>query len=218
MYFAESEPVARSYRRQLAQSDPNASFVIQRAEDELLATSGDAQRAIANLRREAENYFDDPWMARRIRGAAHAIENGAARTPGHMYEVNIHARPEQFLDWDRPLSQQGTPVRSYFEPRRRDIDQYMVGNLNDPHDWTGDALLHYLAQHSGGRSGASNVLNAAGIPGIRYLDAGSRGSGTGTSNYVLFNPEIVEILRRYGIAAPVTGAGVAGALSDRQNP
>ena len=28
-----------------------------------------------------------------------------------MYEVNIKAQPEQFLDWDKPLSEQSPQVR-----------------------------------------------------------------------------------------------------------
>ena len=42
----------------------------------------------------------------------------------------------------------------------------------------------------------SNALRQAGIPGIRYLDAGSRGAGAGTSNYVVFDEDIPEIVTR----------------------
>ena len=45
---------------------------------------------------------------------------------------------------------------------------------------------------------ASNLLQQAGIPGIRYLDAGSRGQGGGTRNFVVFPGEDkkVKILKR----------------------
>jgi len=46
---------------------------------------------------------------------------------------------------------------------------------------------------------ASEVMKRMGIPGIRYLDAGSRGQGgTGTRNFVVFPGEEkkVKILRR----------------------
>jgi len=36
---------------------------------------------------------------------------------------------------------------------------------------------------------AADILRQQGIPGIRYLDAGSRGQGAGTSNYVVFPGE-----------------------------
>lgn len=39
----------------------------------------------------------------------------------------------------------------------------------------------------------------AGIPGIRYLDAGSRGTGQGTSNYVVFDDALIELLKRNGV-------------------
>jgi len=53
----------------------------------------------------------------------------------------------------------------------------------------------------------------AGIKGIRYSDAYSRGKEQGTSNFVVFNPEIIEIARRYGIALPLAGAVVADQMT-----
>jgi hypothetical protein len=41
---------------------------------------------------------------------------------------------------------------------------------------------------------ASEMLRQAGIPGIRYLDEGSRGAGQGTSNFVVF-PGMEDMLR-----------------------
>ena len=43
---------------------------------------------------------------------------------------------------------------------------------------------------------ASEALRAAGIPGIRYLDQGSRAGGAGTSNFVVFDDKIPKILSR----------------------
>jgi len=45
---------------------------------------------------------------------------------------------------------------------------------------------------------ASEYLNSQGINGLRYLDAGSRGVKQGTTNFVSFKPETVEILERNG--------------------
>ena len=55
---------------------------------------------------------------------------------------------------------------------------------------------------------ASDRLREAGIPGIKYLDEGSRGVGQGTSNYVLFRDDIIDIVKKYGWAAlaPLLGA------------
>jgi len=52
-------------------------------------------------------------------------------------------------------------------------------------------------------------LGKAGIPGIKYLDQGSRGAGDGTRNYVIFpgNEHLIAILRKYGL--PISAAGLA---------
>jgi hypothetical protein len=51
----------------------------------------------------------------------------------------------------------------------------------------------------GNKAAASEYLKSKGIPGIRYLDAGSRGQGgSGTRNFVVFPGEEkkVKILKR----------------------
>jgi hypothetical protein len=53
-----------------------------------------------------------------------------------------------------------------------------------------------LAKQLGSDQAASLALRDAGIPGIKYLDQGSRGAGEGTHNYVLFDPAHVKVLER----------------------
>ncbi len=48
----------------------------------------------------------------------------------------------------------------------------------------------------GGDKDAAEYLRSLGIPGIKYLDAGSRGAGSGTRNFVLFDDKIPRILKR----------------------
>ena len=57
----------------------------------------------------------------------------------------------------------------------------------------------------------SHKLREQGIPGIKYLDQGSRGKGDGTRNYVVFDENLINIVRKYGI----TGALLAGAISQQ---
>jgi hypothetical protein len=59
---------------------------------------------------------------------------------------------------------------------------------------------------------ATNALQDAGIPGIRYLDQGSRSAGEGSRNFVVFDDNIIDILKKYGIV-PGMAAG-ANALSN----
>lgn len=57
---------------------------------------------------------------------------------------------------------------------------------------------------------AAERLLDAGIPGIRYLDQGSRSAGEGTRNYVMFpgTEDRIRILRQYGLLPPLVGAGM----------
>ena len=179
-----------------------------------------------------------------------------ARNPGRMYEVNIHADPSKFLDWDVPLSAQTPSVRSALddlgvvrtrEPewtvRQSPSGRWTVYNVWGESSGTfkdkgaaeakaaagtrdhnvGAAGLAYTrlgGNHVYGSldgGGASQALNDAGIPGIKYLDKGSRSAGDGSRNYVVFDDKLIEILRKYGIMAPVAGAGLSAlSLGDEE--
>ena len=61
----------------------------------------------------------------------------------------------------------------------------------------GQGLLRFILGNAPTNSKkASDVLNKAGIPGIKYLDQGSRGAGEGTRNFVLFDDTIPKILKQ----------------------
>ena len=55
----------------------------------------------------------------------------------------------------------------------------------------------------------AEFMREAGIPGIKYLDQGSRGAGAGSSNYVVFDDKLVSIVKKYGIAGAAAMLGVS---------
>lgn len=61
-------------------------------------------------------------------------------------------------------------------------------------------LYNDLTHIAGSQADLSAVLRNNGIPGIRYLDGGSRGAGVGSSNFVVFPGEegLLKILERNG--------------------
>jgi hypothetical protein len=65
---------------------------------------------------------------------------------------------------------------------------------------SGESLYHALSGDD--PSGAAAALKEAGIPGIKYLDQGSRQGGEGTSNYVVFDDKLIDVLRKYGLLPP----------------
>jgi len=131
---------------------------------------------------------------------------------GHMYEVNLHASPRDFLNWDAPLSRQAPEVRESLQRFGLRVDPDAVREYDDalldalhndpfrplparPRDPTGQEIYQNNLRMD--PEEARVALMQAGIPGTRYFDAGSRGIGSGTSNYAVFDPEIIDITRRY---------------------
>ena len=264
-YLAEREAVAREgYRDVLkGKGDP----AVEAAGKEF----GDAQW----------NFDGSPAATARVEAARAALEKAEASATGHMYEVKVHADPEKFLHWDKPLSEQHPDVRDATHAAlmksgiNRTMADYLVNNKTgrDVHSTLtrGEYRPDLMASNEGSAA-ATQALQEAGIPGIRYLDAGSRQlphqiaqskqaivekqnqiaeiqadidrnphllpaffsrrraeiadhqkvieqikeqMSEGTHNLVVFSPETMEIIRRYGLAGLMLGGG--GLLSpDKQ--
>jgi hypothetical protein len=112
--------------------------------------------------------------------------------PGRMYEVNINAHPDQFLDWDKPLSQQSPQTQAALKQTMGpNWDQFKSAKA-------GDAVKQGFI--SPGEETTAAQLHQSGIPGIKYLDQGSRSAGEGSRNYVVFNDKLIDILKKYGLA------------------
>ena len=121
---------------------------------------------------------------------------------GNIYKVDLpDEHIAKMLDWDKPLSQQAPEVigavQSLYgkDALGRPLDKVAPLNMDRAGRWAYENLQHGL-----GQARTSEGLQKAGIPGIRYLDGGSRGAGTGTSNYVIFpgNEGLLQILERNG--------------------
>jgi hypothetical protein len=178
LYFAEKPEVARQYRDSLSAKDirlgPHQYFTPKNYS--VTQIVGEHQSNPTRLVQELEKYkatgAGNPYA--HVEDAQKIIDSIKAGTfipagPGKMYEVSINAAPEQFLDWDRPLSGQSQHVRGALEQFGPKVD--------NPHarDATGARIYNAMQSLRYNRnSGASNDLREAGIPGIKYLDQGSR--------------------------------------------
>lgn len=65
---------------------------------------------------------------------------------------------------------------------------------------TGGEYFNYLRRRNIDPKAQSEMLLQYGIPGIRYLDQGSRGAGQGTRNYVMFDDALANIVSRNGVS------------------
>lgn len=130
------------------------------------------------------------------------------RSTGSLYKVDLpDSAIARMLDWDKPLADQSAYVAHQLERAG------MYGPLSKMSNGT---LWHDISAHISDKRGsitkslkrdqaaAADAMRGLGIPGIRYLDGGSRGAGQGTSNYVVFPGEesLLKILERNGIPMP----------------
>jgi hypothetical protein len=161
---------------------------------------------------------DGTYFAGRLGDDGQSIDLLKNTSPGRMYEVRINAEPEQFLDWDKPLAEQSEAVRNALLPLAREEAERalkkrawnnarndaqtreMFGKEPAPREPL-PSVDDYMMRMWGNEIGPGNesALREAGIPGIRYLDAASRAAGDGSRNYVVFNDQIIDILRKYGL-------------------
>ena len=126
------------------------------------------------------------------------IESGKLKVTipkGNIYTVELDVEPEDLLDWDKPLSDQSDAVQKAL--RSTDWFQYAEDQLDGLDNPDGSSLYRWLTEDYTPKE-ASEKLKEAGIPGIRYLDQGSRTEGKGTYNYVIFDESKIRIIAENG--------------------
>ena len=205
LYLAETPEVARSYRS--AGADPSTFVPVRNIRDPAQMAATALERASGDMRHAQAVLAQNVQSGDMTAGAAlQLLKQGAAlpesKYAGKMYKVDLpDPAIAKMLDWDLPLGQQAPEVQAgvrkaiqsgAIKPEELSWIENMLGDVN--------GARIYGAMKAQGQPAASEALRQAGIPGIRYLDAGSRGAGTGTRNYVVFPKEesALTILERNG--------------------
>jgi len=126
---------------------------------------------------------------------------------GNLYKVDI---PDEYIptmmDYDKPLGQQSAIVKKALNNIKKqitpDMKMELGGDMNllFGKDITPVQFLNTMEIiHPTGEVGiGEKMLNELGVKGMRYLDATSRDTGKGTSNFVVFDPKEVKILEKNG--------------------
>lgn len=262
LYFAENEGVARGYRDALAGSRivdgrgvpiNGREYEITNEIEQKALKQGASPQEAADIATGWGGYVFNGGDAHPL--VKETVDSmGLRRTDqGSMYEVSIDANPDDFLDWDAPLSAQpklaqrlGLSTRTSDEIDAEAMRLMQEGNakagrnggwMDDPELSTRiDALNDEINRvtpdvkgesiyRSGGQGGVADLmsqlgggspqsrsseLSQSGIKGIKYRDAGSRGmdGDSGTRNYVVFDENLISIVKKYGVAGAATVLGV----------
>jgi hypothetical protein len=235
LYFAESEDVARGYRKnlsrdrlaQIAKDDQSYDTLVGLGLDEspdlgdfstmLSDADGDMARAIQDSM--TPRYPNDllPAFAQSM---ADAMKSG--RLPasielptlnkGSMYEVNIDVEPDELLDWDQLIDEQ--PSKVLDKLKKSDWWEYAEEGIYDRAGARGDNptgadLIRWLEEDGG--EYAAEALKDLGVKGVRYADAFTRHKTPDkrSMNYVIFDDRLITIAKKYGIAIPAAAAMLA---------
>jgi hypothetical protein len=164
--------------------------------------------------------FDEIW------GAIQDAQKQGAGT-GNLYEVDLpDEQIEKMLDWDAPLSEQPEEIKKILKDLPKPSDEYEIGRgagtmgyqlydkktgyLNTDYNFKTEQEARDFLDNmtggdylSGGNHGpmqreVSEQLRELGIPGIKYFDGDSRAAGEGTRNFVVFDEDLMTILKRNG--------------------
>ena len=182
--FDYEESLMDAYKRYEKQGDYEAMEVYERAM---------MHETPAEIRASA---LDPESVLYEMQDTALRVADEIAEIPinSNLYKLDIpDDQIAKMLDWDKPIKDQ-KHIMKLLDDKFVDGDLALRQMGVDP-SAHGDKL--YFELGGGYKAPAvSQALREWGIPGIKYLDQGSRTGGKGTSNFVLFADDIAKILER----------------------
>jgi hypothetical protein len=210
LYFAESPNVAKQYADELSSKiDVKGRPLFQ--SNKIVGSTGNSDlddylvSNLGNIPAARRNLLSDIRYVRpENREAAKEMQktladlrkaNVSTTNTGNIYKVDLPDEAvAKMLDWDKPLSQQPNVIKTL---QKEYAPSYIAQFMDRP----GSDLYKAISGGNGVedlRASGAAELAKQGIPGIRYLDQGSRGAGAGTSNFVVFPGEerLLRILER----------------------
>lgn len=163
-----------------------------------LSRFGDSDAIVNDLVQVVRGHEAGGTISPAAMSALQRVDRAMGELPkGRMYEVSINVDPEQLLDWDKPLSEQSAHVQEAIAKMRDAGVVYDHVGMTGPNNTGGNFIK------SKGVIAPEQNLKRFGVPGIKYLDGGSRAAGEGSRNYVIFDDSLIDILKKYGVALPV---------------
>ena len=218
LYVAENPAIARSYQEALSTGPErflvdNQEVLSRNLKGPGLDVSDPKVAAVVYAAREgdkgARKYFktQGSWGEKAI-AELDALKGKTIKNelPGAFYKIDLPDEAiARMLDWDRPFSQQSPEVRAALQNAGIvGKDDWLISGMRGREIYnraTFGAPVKLPLRQQDDQIYASQRLREAGIPGIRYLDQGSRGQGQGTSNFVVFpgEEELLRILERNGV-------------------
>ncbi len=241
LYLAESPQVAQGYQRDISRAqmaagkteagDMIAGKPIEVFYEQLQRKADRLPPALAGVEYEKLAFLEDLMQQPSFSDAVKRIDNEAIvpwakaleskyQPAGSLYKVDLPDEAiAKMLDWDKPLSQQAPEVQQALANTKNKHLRAVVDYASSPYSTPGlegevktmGEAIKLLGMNQSPAKG-SQMLAKQGIPGIRYLDGGSR-----NSNYVVFpgNESLLTILERNGqVMNPIYRDPMGDTLAD----
>jgi len=172
------------------------------------------------------------FLQRRLDAALEVQDNiGQIETKpaGTMYQVGLHANPDELIDYDKTFEEQSAFVQEAIlkvldEVNLDDAMNMGVDVFSPPYNGNEEqalqatkqamlddfAVVRFLNDWSvlrGAENSGEELLEKHGVKGIKYK--AQRGVGarnvpeTGADNYVIFDDKLINIMKKYGIVGSV---------------
>lgn len=177
LYFAENERIAKHYKDKLAgMRSSTVKRILEQQNGDLDAAIKYAQDEVARL--DALPDYDGSKKYAFMSIYNDALDDlqhmaaGGELGSGRMYEVNVSASPDQFINYDSRLDEQSDLVKSVLGSGE-EVAGARLKRAYDNEMFGGDMI----GQDRATPEQVSQGLLSRGIKGIRYLDASSRGMG-----------------------------------------
>jgi hypothetical protein len=206
LYFAQTADVAKNYKASNKKASGRQQDVRWTINGEKYTPTSDEETTLLHLKQQGdaignlEFFNNEVEQYRSFSGApgrlgetmrkavdfAKALETakvGTGTDEGNLYTVELLPDESEFLDWDKPLSEQSDKVKVAFgrlyQANKSAFDYYDKTQSSKFSDGTiyGSALYARISMRdmpAGNDAQASKILASMGVKGIRYLDAGSR--------------------------------------------
>jgi hypothetical protein len=203
----QGKPVEKWYEMAQAEQDRAHRLRDQKAIDRANAKLAFWENVMTRRHPEdakrVANDPDDGWPT--LANYANSLDMskfGGIGEAGSLYKADLPDEMiDRMLDWDKPIREQPKSVQNIARrviAENLDWDDPTAKAADEFYDATGADLYQALESKLGSKQ-TSDYFRQAGLPGVRYLDAGSRGQdGSGTRNFVVFPGEEkkVRILER----------------------
>ena len=205
LYFAESQDVAQFYRETAIDT---SKITVKKLPATFFESfdvpTADIKSSAANLMRDEavspgtlESLSDDDTFLGILAKAI--LENNITREEGALVKVELAPAEDEWLDWDKPLNKQSKKVKEALKIAgvtkryNENLKDFATPQITRGREKRGSNIYAFLEFEQGGDKEASLYLKSIGLPGMKYKDQMSRGKQRGTSNFVVFDEELIQI-------------------------